>query len=207
MVGFIVTSSESFFSRGLGNSIKERKLRHWFIGCKSRAVRRRQPVLRWAQPIGEEGGLLPRLNSFFRIRGAVFLRMKRLIISPVELQPANGEALLLSVSGFAIPPAGGCWGKGEGGWGSEWNPKEEKFCKFLLIVVKHHGRFFRLFHIFTLRNFLIVSAKSRESTEGILRSPGFLSLSTISIFTFSVTFGTRGRRWRRKRKRLLCEGK
>lgn len=105
-------SSESFYSRGLCNSIKERKLRHWFIGCKSRAVRRKQTgLLPSAQPIGArgEGGLhlLPRLKSFFRIRGAVFLRMKRLIISPVELEAANGEALLSSAAEFAIPPTGG----------------------------------------------------------------------------------------------------
>lgn len=37
---------------------------------------------------GERGRLhlLPRFKSFFRLRGAVFLRLKRLIISPVESQ-------------------------------------------------------------------------------------------------------------------------
>ena len=93
-------SSESFFSRGLCNSIKERKLRHWFIGCKSRAVRRKQTGYflqrnrsGWVGGWGRGRGLhlLPRLKSFFRIRGAVFLRMKRLIISPVELQQRTAK--------------------------------------------------------------------------------------------------------------------
>lgn len=87
--------------------------------------------------------------------------MKRLIISSAELYRRTGN-VTFKRAGLTMPRI-------------RMKSEEESSASF--IAVKHHGRFFRLFYIFMLRNFLIVPWKAARFRDIPLRSRESLGIS------------------------------